>query len=122
MKARDITEQSVREYLDNYGVDEGMLFGSDAEKIDPIDRHVVMRDLFENFSGFRMEHDGLTAIIPVIPPTKLVVDNMRDFEQVNSIKDAITTMKYLCYLREAKVVESRMSKFDRGEMENDLER
>lgn len=98
MEAKDISKETIREYLAFRGVGEAMIFGSEAERVDPIDRHIFLRDMYHNLIGYRMERDGLRVPTPESKELPTYVD-MKDFEAVQSIDDAVINLKFLAYAK-----------------------
>ena len=98
MEAKDINIEMIREYLAFRGVREAMIFGSKEEQIDPIDRHVFLRDMYHNLIGYRMERDGLRVPTPESKELPTYVD-MKDFEGIQSIDDLVTNLKFLAYAK-----------------------
>jgi hypothetical protein len=101
MEAKNITKAKVLAYLKEKGFSPSQIFGKESERLDPIDRHVILRDMYEDLTGYRMEQDGLTLTNPKDPTFKIVYENMKDFDQIESIEDCVTNLKFLAYAKEA---------------------
>jgi hypothetical protein len=102
MQPKDITPASIKAYLKEKGFTPSQIFGKETERIDPIDRHVILRDMYEKFVDYRMESHGLTTTGQDDPNLKIVHPNMRNFDEIDTIDDCVTNLKYLAYRQQAK--------------------
>lgn len=123
MEAKDITRQTIQEYLKFRGVREEMIFGKEHERVDPIDRYVFMKNMYENLTGYRMTSEGMQVPTPAIDTIPVYVD-MQDFDTINTIDEAVINMKFLCYAKEPyqEIAKRRITKLkeqnrNKGELE-----
>ena len=98
MEAKDITKETIHDYLNFRGVREAMIFGNENERVDPIDRHVFLRDMYHNLIGYRMENEGLRVPTPDSRELPTYVD-MKDFDGIRSLDDAVINLKFLAYAK-----------------------
>ena len=123
MEAKDITRQTIEEYLKVRGVRETMIFGKASERIDAQDRHIFLRDMYENFIGYRMEKDGMRVPTPNSKELPVYVD-MEDFDEIQSIDDAVVNLKFLAYAKPSyqQMAKKRLATLRRLNKEDELER
>jgi hypothetical protein len=101
MKAQEITKAKVEAYLKEKGIEVSQLFGEASERLDPIDRHLALRDLYYTMTGYKMEKEGLTLELSDPQKVKIVHPNMRDFDEIRTLDDCVTNLKFLAYGKEA---------------------
>jgi hypothetical protein len=123
MEAKDITKATIQEYLTFRGIREEMIFGEEHERVDPIDRHIFMRDMYENLIGYRMTDQGMRIPMPKHEKEPVYAD-MYDFEEIQSIEDAVINLKFLAYAKEPyqEVARRRLETLRKVNKENELER
>ncbi len=121
MEAKDITKKTIHDYLNFRGVREAMIFGNENDCVDPIDRHVFLRDMYERFTGYRMERDGLTLHDKTYPNTRIVISNMTDFDGITTIDECVINLKFLSYSKEHYVKQARLRQ-SRDSQEPEVER
>ncbi len=106
MRPIDITPKAVRSYLKERGLSVAQLFGSESKRLDPIDRHLALRDMYVHFTDFRMTNEGL-EYVDQTQKTRLVVSNMKDFELIDTLEHCVVNMKYLGYVKELNLLRQR---------------
>ena len=123
MEAKEINKETIAEYLKFRGVREAMIFGNENERVDPIDRHVFLRDMYENLAGFRMTNEGMRVPMPESEEAPVYIA-MNNFDDIQSIDDAVTNIKFLAYAKEPyqQVAIRRLRRVRNKEKDNDLER
>lgn len=99
METKDISKKVIQDYLALRGVQEAMIFGVEHERVDPIDRYVFMKNMYENLTGYRMTSEGMQVPTPDIDNVPVYVD-MYDFDEIKTIDDAVVNMKFLSYAKE----------------------
>jgi hypothetical protein len=107
MEAKDITKAKVLAYLQEKGVSPSQIFGKESERLDPIDRHIILRDLYQDILGYTMEKEGLSRIDPDDPHVKIIHPNMKDFEGITTVEDCVTNLKFLAYGKEARLLHQK---------------
>lgn len=122
MEAKDISAETIQEYLKFRGVREAMIFGKENERVDPIDRHIFLRDMYENLIGYRMTSEGLRVPMPLNEHAPVYAD-MHDFSEIQSIDDAVTNLKFLAYAKEPyqKIAQRRLEALRKGKSEHQKE-
>ncbi len=105
MQPKDITPASIEAYLKEKGFTPSQIFGKETERIDPIDRHIILRAMYEKFVDYRMESHGLTTTDQDDHNLKIVHPNMKNFDEIVTINDCVTNLKFLAYRQQAKQIQ-----------------
>lgn len=114
MRPIDITKEAVLSYLQDRGFTEAQIFGNYNERLDPIDRHIVLRDMYMHFTEFRMTNEGLTCTDRK-HKRQLTISNMRDFDQIDTLEHCVVNLKYIGYVKEWQHGERNPRKLERNQ-------
>jgi hypothetical protein len=122
MKAKDITKEAVLTYLESQGTSEEQLFSDQTLYRYTEEGFLHLKNMYSHFTGFEMTSDGL-----IFRDTEnlfqIEVSNMTDFNQVHTVSEAITNMKYIHYVKEAHLIkERRENELHQRRDESELER
>lgn len=121
MRPIDITQEAVLSYLQDQGITEAQIFGTEQARLDPIDRHIALRDLYVHFTEFRMTNEGLTYTDPK-HKCQITISNMRDFDRIDTLEDCVVNMKYIGYVKESRIHLPREQKTQRVRKDQEYER
>lgn len=121
MQPKDITKASIEAYLKEKGFTPSQIFGKESERIDPIDRHIVLRDMYEKMVDYRMESQGLTTTDQDDPNLHIVHPNMKNFDEIVTIDDCVTNVKYLAYRQQAKQTQRGSTEISRSDLKHYFE-